>query len=38
VLSRVPGIRETRSYAAMEPVKESLAIDLSHLSGTPNGG
>jgi Lrp/AsnC family leucine-responsive transcriptional regulator len=37
VLSRVPGIRETRSYAAMEPVKESSAIDLSHLSGTPGG-
>ncbi len=38
VLSSVPGIRETRSYPAMEPVKESLAIDLSHLSGTPNAG
>jgi len=31
VLSRVPGIRETRSYAVMERVKESRALDLSHL-------
>lgn len=30
-LSRVPGIRETRSYAVMECVKESRALDLSHL-------
>ena len=32
-LSRVPGIRETRSYAVMERVKESRALDLSHLRG-----
>lgn len=31
VLSRVPGIRETRSYAVMERVKEARALDLSHL-------
>ena len=31
VLSRVPGIRETHSYAVMEQVKESAAVDLSHL-------
>ncbi len=31
VLSRVPGIRETHSYAVMERVKESSAVDLSHL-------
>jgi Lrp/AsnC family transcriptional regulator, leucine-responsive regulatory protein len=31
VLSRVPGIRETRSYAVMERVKEARAIDLSHV-------
>jgi Lrp/AsnC family leucine-responsive transcriptional regulator len=31
VLSRVPGIRETHSYAVMERVKESPAVDLSHL-------
>ena len=31
VLSRVAGIRETRSYAVMERVKEARAIDLSHL-------
>ena len=31
VLSRVPGIRETRSYAVMEQVKETQAVDLSHL-------
>ena len=30
-LSQVPGIRETRSYAVMERVKESRALDLSHL-------
>jgi Lrp/AsnC family leucine-responsive transcriptional regulator len=30
-LSKVPGIRETRSYAVMERVKEARAIDLSHL-------
>jgi Lrp/AsnC family transcriptional regulator, leucine-responsive regulatory protein len=30
-LSRVPGIRETRSYAVMERVKEARAIDLAHL-------
>ena len=32
VLSKVPGIRETHTYAVMESVKESRAIDLSHLS------
>jgi Lrp/AsnC family leucine-responsive transcriptional regulator len=31
VLSQVPGIRETHSYAVMERVKESAAVDLSHL-------
>ena len=31
VLSKVPGIRETHTYAVMEIVKESRAIDLSHL-------
>ena len=31
VLSRVPGIRETHSYAVMEQVKETHAVDLSHL-------
>ena len=31
VLSKVPGIRETHTYAVMERVKESLAMDLSHL-------
>jgi Lrp/AsnC family leucine-responsive transcriptional regulator len=31
VLSRVPGIRETHSYAVMERVKETPAVDLSHL-------
>jgi Lrp/AsnC family leucine-responsive transcriptional regulator len=37
VLSRVPGIRETRSYAVMERVKESSAVDLSHLLEAPTG-
>jgi Lrp/AsnC family transcriptional regulator, leucine-responsive regulatory protein len=32
VLSKVPGIRETHTYAVMENVKESRTIDLSHLS------
>jgi Lrp/AsnC family transcriptional regulator, leucine-responsive regulatory protein len=32
VLSKVPGIRETHTYAVMERVKESTAVDLSHLS------
>ncbi|MFO1324882.1 MAG: Lrp/AsnC ligand binding domain-containing protein [Burkholderiales bacterium] len=32
VLSKVPGIRETRSYAVMERVKEARALDLSHLA------
>ena len=32
VLSQVPGIRATHSYAVMERVKESAAVDLSHLS------
>ena len=31
VLSRVPGIRETHSYAVMERVKETQAVDLSHI-------
>jgi Lrp/AsnC family leucine-responsive transcriptional regulator len=31
VLSKVPGIRATHSYAVMERVKESPAVDLSHL-------
>ena len=33
VLSKVPGIRETHSYAVMERVKETRAIDLAHLRG-----
>ena len=32
VLAKVPGIRETHTYAVMENVKESRTIDLSHLS------
>lgn len=32
VLSKVPGIRETHSYAVMERVKESAAVDLSHMN------
>jgi len=32
VLSKVPGIRETHTYAVMERVKESAAVDLSHLN------
>jgi Lrp/AsnC family leucine-responsive transcriptional regulator len=36
VLSRVPGIRETHSYAVMERVKESPAVDLSHLQEIGN--
>ncbi|MFO1317092.1 MAG: Lrp/AsnC ligand binding domain-containing protein [Burkholderiales bacterium] len=31
VLARVPGIRETRSYAVMERVKESHELDFAHL-------
>jgi Lrp/AsnC family leucine-responsive transcriptional regulator len=31
VLSGVPGIRETHTYAVMERVKESAAVDLSHV-------
>lgn len=31
VLSKVPGIRETHTYAVMENVKESRTVDLSHL-------
>jgi Lrp/AsnC family transcriptional regulator, leucine-responsive regulatory protein len=31
VLSKVPGIRETHSYAVMERVKESRGYDLGHL-------
>jgi Lrp/AsnC family leucine-responsive transcriptional regulator len=36
VLSRVPGIRATHSYAVMERVKESHAVDLSHLGVAPS--
>jgi Lrp/AsnC family transcriptional regulator, leucine-responsive regulatory protein len=32
VLSKVPGIRETHTYAVMERVKESAAMDLSHMN------
>jgi Lrp/AsnC family leucine-responsive transcriptional regulator len=32
VLAKVPGIRETHTYAVMENVKESRVVDLSHLS------
>jgi Lrp/AsnC family leucine-responsive transcriptional regulator len=32
VLSKVTGIRATHSYAVMERVKESSAVDLTHLS------
>jgi Lrp/AsnC family leucine-responsive transcriptional regulator len=36
VLSKVPGIRETHTYAVMERVKESAAVDLSHMNaGSP---
>jgi hypothetical protein len=28
----VPGIRETHTYAVMERVKESAAVDLSHMN------
>ena len=31
VLSKVPGIRETHTYAVMENVKESRSVDLAHL-------
>ena len=31
VLSRVPGIRSTHTYAVMERVKEARGLDLSHL-------
>jgi Lrp/AsnC family leucine-responsive transcriptional regulator len=31
VLSKVPGIRETHTYAVMENVKESRNVDLAHL-------
>ena len=31
VLSKVPGIRETHTYAVMENVKESRCVDLAHL-------
>jgi Lrp/AsnC family leucine-responsive transcriptional regulator len=31
VLSKVPGIRETHSYAVMEQVKESRGLDMGHL-------
>jgi Lrp/AsnC family leucine-responsive transcriptional regulator len=33
VLSKVPGIRETHTYAVMERVKEYGGVDLSHLNG-----
>ena len=32
VLSKVSGIRETRTYAVMERVKDARGIDLSHLT------
>ena len=32
VLSKVTGIRETHTYAVMERVKESAAVDLSHMN------
>lgn len=32
VLSRVPGIRATHTYAVMERVKEARGLDLSHLA------
>jgi Lrp/AsnC family leucine-responsive transcriptional regulator len=35
VLSKVPGIRQTHTYAVMERVKESDAMDLEHLSARP---
>jgi len=31
-LSKVPGIRSTHTYAVMERVKDSRAVDLSHLT------
>ena len=31
VLSKVPGIRATHTYAVMERVKDSRSVDLSHL-------
>ena len=31
VLAKVPGIRSTHTYAVMERVKDSRAVDLSHL-------
>ena len=31
VLSKVPGIRETHTYAVMENVKDSRSVDLAHL-------
>lgn len=33
VLGKVPGIRETHSYAVMEEIKDSSAISLGHLRG-----
>jgi Lrp/AsnC family transcriptional regulator, leucine-responsive regulatory protein len=33
VLAKVPGIRETHTYAVMENVKESRSVDLAHLRG-----
>jgi len=38
VLSKVPGIRETHTYAVMERVKESTAVDLSHLTAASASG
>lgn len=38
VLCQVPGIRRTQSYAVMECVKESAAVDLSHLPRGHNSG
>lgn len=36
VLSQVPGIRSTHSYAVMERVKEARGLDLSHLGLAPS--
>ncbi len=35
VLSKVPGIRETHTYAVMECVKDARGVDLSHLRANP---
>lgn len=38
VLSQVPGIRAAHSYAVMERIKESPAVDLSHLAEARDPG